>query len=235
MCLSSSPVVVWCSSLVFLSLILICQESSSWVEAGDSELFLSSGGASSQVVADFLGSFRVVAGNLGSLWSCNRGLRAPLNLQQVLGVSLEYSAQLRVPLKSLWKAPFKLRQWTLSSSWIAVMPPFHYWWLVSMRWGILLTFGTGISSLFFMGLLCSNFEALHSSSRHLKLMWETRGSSRVVMGILGNAWVASEESGLLSSWEGHLGIPLEGIISSWGGKLGFLSSCNRDLVVPLQL
>ena len=109
------------------------------------------------------------------------------------------------------------------------------------RWGILFTFGTGISSLVFIGLLCSNFEAFHSSSRHLELMWETRGSFQIVTGISGNAWVASGESGLLLSCEGHLGIPLESLHRNRGssrvevGNLGFLSSCNMDLRIPLEL
>ena len=92
-----------------------------------------------------------------------------------------------------------------------------------------------------MGLLCSNFKARHSSSPHLKLRWETRGSSRVATGILGNAWVASRESGLLLSCEGHLVIPLESLHGNRGssqvvaGNSVFLSSCNRDLGIPLEL
>ena len=43
----------------------------------------------------------------------------------------------------------------------------------------------------------------------LEIWWEAWGSSPVSTGISGTSCVASVESGLLSSCEGELGIPLE--------------------------
>ena len=68
------------------------------VEAGDSELFSSSGGASSRVAARGSGSFRVVVVSLGFLSSCPSGIRAPHELEQIFCVPHGYSAQLGFPL-----------------------------------------------------------------------------------------------------------------------------------------
>ena len=68
------------------------------VEAGDSELFSSSGGASSRVAAGGLGSFSVVVVSSRFLSSCTSGIGASHELEQIFCVPLGYSAQLGFPL-----------------------------------------------------------------------------------------------------------------------------------------
>ena len=61
------------------------------------------------------------------------------------------------------------------------------------------------------------------------------------MGISGNLSFASRESGLLSTCEAELSIPLEKLQGNWAlswvkaGNLSFLSSCDRILREPLEL
>ena len=68
-----------------------------------------------------------------------------------------------------------------------------------------------------------------------------RVSLELRQGCQGASHVASGKSGLLSSCEGHLGIPLELLPGNRGvssrnevGNSGLLSSCNRDLRVPIK-
>ena len=83
-CLGSSLVVTWCSSVVCWGLISICCESSSRVEAGDSELLSNSAGSTYRFAAGGSGSFRVTAGNSGFLSSCSSRLVAFVKFQWCL-------------------------------------------------------------------------------------------------------------------------------------------------------
>ena len=74
----------------------------------------------------------------------------------------------------------------------------------------------------------------------LQLCLEVWCSSWVVMGPQGPAHDASGNSGLLSSCEGHLGIPIE--LLQWNrasfcveaGNSVLLSNCTRDLGIPIE-
>ena len=84
--------------------------------------------------------------------SSSHGLGAHLDLLWVLSVPFMYSAELGVPLELTWKAPLQVRQGTQSSSRVVVILPLVFWWVVSVGWGIISNFGTGQSSLVFLGI-----------------------------------------------------------------------------------
>ena len=78
-----------------------------------------------------------------------RGLRAPLELHWICSVPLVYSAQLAFPLVLPLKVSLELRRGTQRAYRVVVMPPFEVWWVVSVWWVVLCTFGTVVSSLDF--------------------------------------------------------------------------------------
>ena len=65
---------------------------------------------------------------------------------------------------------------------------------------------------------------------HLELRWETRGSPRVVMGILGSSQIVM---GISRNCSGCLGE--SGLLPSCEGNLGFLSSRFREIGSHLKL
>ena len=93
-----------------------------------------------------------MAENSGFLSSFSSGLGAPLDLRWVLSVPFMYSAELGVPLELPWKAPLQVRQGTQRSSRVTMILPLVFWWVVSVGWGIISNFGTGQSSLVFLGI-----------------------------------------------------------------------------------
>ena len=93
-----------------------------------------------------------MAENSGFLSSFSSGLGAPLDLWWVHSVPFMYSAELGVPLELSLKAPLQVKQETQRSSRVAVIPPLVFWWVVSVGWGITSNFGTGQSSLVFLGI-----------------------------------------------------------------------------------
>ena len=75
----------------------------------------------------------------------------------------------------------------------------------------------------------------------LELWQEAWGSSQCATGTSRTSHVASVKSGLLSTCEAELSIPLEKLQGNWAlswvkaGNLSFLSSCDRILREPLEL
>ena len=122
----------------------------------------------------------------------------------------------------------------------------HYLWdHPELHNGCRVPFGVSRRNVGFLLRHCSG------KGPHLALRGELRGFSRVVAGSLGfllscdgdlrDPLVASEKSGLFSSCEGLVGIPLEWLLANRAMFRGqsvnsiFLSSGDRDLGLPVKV
>ena len=203
---------------------------------------------------DTWGSSRVVAGNSAFISSCDGNLSTPLSCLRESSFLSSFEREPGIVLEVLQEKRASSRvdrgiSWFVSSCGGRLGVPLHV--PPGAQEPLVLPQGSQVS----IHLLKVNARVFWSHGRGIRpqFAWkgESQGVSRVAAGSVGSlklpqgpegaSHVVSGKSGILSSCEGPLGIPLKLVRVTRAssrveaGNSGFLSSSDRDLGVPIEI